>query len=140
MKLSLLELISLGRKYMHLWPERNELNGYFAEYRAVKISRLVCKVMPGLALFCLLMQLYFGSMAILPQALLYSLCLISFPLQALIFMGVKADKFLPPALASWYKEGVAQINQNGGEIKLSTQRPRYLDLAYLLNVSFQSKF
>jgi len=139
MKLSVLELISLGRKYMNLWPERTELNGYFAEYQAVKVSRLVCQFMPGLALFCLIMQLYFGSLAILPQALLYSLCLISFPLQALIFMGIKADKFLPPALANWYKESVARVNQSGGEIKLSTQRPRYLDLAYLLSLTFKSQ-
>ena len=134
MKLSVLEIISLGRKYMNLWPERAELNEYFAEYRVVKFSRLVCKVIPGLALFCLIMQLYFGSMLVLPQALLYSLFLLSFPLQALIFMGIKADKFLPPALASWYKESVARVNQSGGDIKLSTQRPRYLDLAQLFTL------
>jgi len=104
------------------------------------MSRLVCQVMPCLALFCLIMQLYFGSIAILSQALLYSLCIMSFPLQALIFMGIKADKFLPPALANWYKESVARINQNGGEIKLSTQRPRYLDLAQLLNLTFQNRY
>tara|TARA_R110000737_G_C14583833_1_gene486195 strand:- start:784 stop:1215 length:432 start_codon:yes stop_codon:yes gene_type:complete len=140
MKLSVLEIISLGRKYMNLWPSRAELGEYFAEYQAVKMSRLVCQVMPGLALFCLIMQLYFGSIAILSQALLYSLCIMSFPLQALIFMGIKADKFLPPALANWYKESVARINQNGGEIKLSTQRPRYLDLAQLLNLTFQNRY
>ena len=140
MKLSLLEIISLGRKYISLWPTRAELGEYFVEYQAVKISRLVCKVMPGLALFCLILQLYFGSMAALPQALLYSLCMLSFPLQALILMGIKADKFLPPALANWYKESVARVNQSGGDIKLSTQRPRYLDLAQLLNLTFQKSY
>lgn len=124
---------------MHLWPERAELEQYFADYQAVKMSRLVCQVMPGLALFCFTIQLYLGSMTVLPQALLYSLCILSFPLQALMFMGVKADKFLPPALASWYKESVAKVNQSGGEVKLSTQRPRYLDLASLLNLTFQDK-
>ena len=138
MKLSVFEIITLGRKYMSLWPARAELEQYFADYQAVKVSRLVCRVMPGLALFCFIMQLYLGSMAILPQALLYSLCILSFPLQALIFMGVKADKFLPPALSSWYKESVAKVNQNGGEVKLSTQRPRYLDLAHLLNLTFKN--
>lgn len=125
---------------MNLWPERAELNEYFAEYRVVKFSRLICKVIPGLALFCLIMQLYFGSMVVLPQALLYSLFLLSFPVQALIFMGIKADKFLPPGLASWYKESVARVNQSGGDIKLSTQRPRYLDLAQLLNLTYNNRF
>ena len=78
-------------------------------------------------------------MTVLPQALLYSLCILSFPLQALMFMGVKADKFLPPALASWYKESVAKVNQGGGDVKLSTQRPRYVDLAYLLNLTLHDK-
>lgn len=140
MKLSILEIISLGRKYMNLWPSRVELGEYFMEYHAVKVSRLVCKVMPGLALFCLILQLYFGSMSALPQALLYTLCIMSFPLQALIFMGIKADKFLPPALANWYKESVARVNQSGGDIKLSTQRPRYLDLAHLLSLSFKNSY
>lgn len=139
MKLSVFEIITLGRKYMNLWPTRAELEQYFADYRAVKVSRLVCKVMPGLALFCFIMQMYFGSTAVLPQALLYSFCILSFPLQALIFMGVKADKFLPPALANWYKESVAKVNQGGGHVKLSTQRPRYLDLAHLLNLTYQDK-
>ncbi|WP_085297100.1 terminus macrodomain insulation protein YfbV [Cognaticolwellia mytili] len=138
MKLSVFEIIKLGRKYMHLWPVRAELDQYFVDYQAVKMSRLVCQVMPGLAAFCFVIQLYLGSMTVLPQALLYSLCILSFPLQALMFMGVKADKFLPPALASWYKESVAKVNQSGGEVKLSTQRPRYLDLASLLNLTFQN--
>lgn len=122
---------------MSLWPSRAELGEYFAEYQMVKVSRLVCKVMPGLALFCLIMQLYFGSMSVLPQALLYTLCILSFPLQALILLGIKADKFLPPGLEGWYKESVARVNQSGGNIKLSTQRPRYLDLAQLLNLTFK---
>jgi uncharacterized membrane protein YfbV (UPF0208 family) len=140
MNLSFLEIILLGRKYINLWPTRTELGEYFADYQAVKVSRLVCKIMPGLALFCFIMQLYFGSWSVLPQALLYSLCILSFPLQALIFMGIKADKFLPPGLASWYKESVARVNQSGGDLKLSTQRPRYLDLAQLLNLTFQNRY
>jgi hypothetical protein len=54
-------------------------------------------------------------------------------------LGVKADKFLPPALANWYREGVAKINQQGGNIKLSIQKPRYIDLAELLHLTYQQK-
>lgn len=139
MKLSVFEIITLGRKYIYLWPARVELEVYFADYQAVKISRLICRVMPGLALFCFIMQIYFGSIAVLPQALLYSCCILSFPLQALIFMGLKADKFLPPGLESWYKESVAKVNQNGGSVKLSTQRPRFMDLAHLLHLTFRDQ-
>lgn len=140
MKLSIIEIIQLGYKYINLWPARAELEQYFAEYRTIKVSRLVCRVMPGVALFSVIMQLYFGSSAILSQALVYGLFMLSFPLQALLIMGVKADKFLPPALANWYKEGVAKVNEGGGSIKLSVQRPRYIDLASLLNLTYKNQF
>jgi uncharacterized membrane protein YfbV (UPF0208 family) len=136
MKLTVYEIIKLGQKYLKLWPERAELEQHFVEYRTIKISRLVCKTMPGIALFSFIMQVYIGSSDIIVQALVYSLFMLSFPIQALVLMGVNADKFLPPALASWYKESVARVNESGGQLRLSTQRPRYLDLANLLNVTY----
>lgn len=141
MKLSVIDIIKLGRRYINLWPEHAELEHYFVDYKIIKISRLVCRTMPGLALFSFIMQLYFGSTEVLAQALVYSLFMLSFPVQAMVLMGVKADKYLPPALASWYKESVAKVNQSGGKIKLSTSRPRYFDLAYLLNITYaQNQF
>ncbi len=138
MELSLLDIIKLGYRYIKLWPERIELAEYFKEYRAVQIGRIACNYLPGLALFVFVMQLYFGSLAILPQALVYTLFILTMPIQALVVLGLKADKFLPPGLASWYKEGVAKFNQKGGSIKLSESKPRYIDLAYLLNVTYKS--
>ncbi len=53
------------------------------------------------------------------------------PLQTCNMMGLQADKFLPPALAAWYKEGVAKINQQGGDVKLSVNKPKYFGLSKL---------
>ena len=58
------------------------------------------------------------------------------PVQALVILGVKADKILPPSLSTWYKEGVAKINEQGGNITLLLSKPRYIDLAKLLNLSY----
>lgn len=138
MNLSVLEIISLGRKYMQLWPQQSELASYFDEYRAVQVCRLVCRTLPGLAIFIFIMQLYLGSIALLPQALVYSIFMLSLPVQGLVILGVKADKLLPPSLASWYKESVAKVNESGGDVKLSVQKPKYLDLAKLLNISYKS--
>ena len=141
MKLNVVQLIKLGSKYQKLWPERAELANYFAEYRTIQTSRLVCRHMPAVALVTLVFQLYLGSYEILAQALTVFLLMLSMPVQALVMLGLQADKFLPPGLATWYKEGVAKFNQQGGSIKLSTQKPRYFDLAQLLNLSAQqSKF
>ncbi|NQZ79483.1 MAG: DUF412 domain-containing protein [Colwellia sp.] len=138
MNMSVVDIIKLGRKYMNLWPQRIELANYFSEYRVVQVGRFACRYLPGLAVFIFIMQLYLGSIAVLPQAVVYSLFILSIPVQALVTLGVKADKFLPPGLASWYKEGVAKVNEGGGEIKLSVLRPRYLDLAKLLNITYTS--
>lgn len=138
MNMSVVEIIKLGRKYINTWPKRAELASYFAEYRTVQLGRFACNYLPGLALFSLIMQLYLGSVSLLPQALVYSLFILSIPMQVLVMLGVKADKFLPPALASWYKEGVAKVNEGGGDIKLSVHNPRYLDLANLLNVTYST--
>lgn len=134
--MNVVEIVKLGRRYMQLWPEKAELASYFEEYRSIQISRLVCRYLPGIALFVLIMKLYLGGVQLLPQSLVYTLFILSIPVQALVMLGVKADKFLPPALSNWYKEGVAKINQSGGQIKLSMQKPRYIDLAMLLNVSY----
>jgi hypothetical protein len=138
MRMSVFEIIKLGRKYLQLWPEKVELASYFEEYRAIQVSRLVCKYLPGLTLFIFIIQLYFGGFHALPQAIVYALFILSIPVQALVILGIKADKFLPPGLASWYKEAVAKMNQQGGQIKLSLTKPRYLDLASLLNSSYSS--
>ncbi|MDG1751779.1 MAG: terminus macrodomain insulation protein YfbV [Thalassotalea sp.] len=134
--MNVVEIIKLGQRYKQLWPEKVELASYFEEYRSIQVSRLVCRYLPGLALFIFIMQLYLGGIQQLPQSIVYAFFILSIPVQALVMLGVKADKFLPPALANWYKEGVAKINQSGGDIKLSVQKPRYFDLAQLLNVSY----
>jgi len=134
--MSVVEIFKLGRKYMHLWPEKAELARYFNEYRAIQIARIVYKYFPGLALFVLIMQLYLGGAELLPQALVYTFFILSMPAQAMVMLGVKADKYLPPSLAAWYKEGVARVNESGGRIKLSAHKPRYLDLATLINISY----
>ncbi|WP_019027704.1 terminus macrodomain insulation protein YfbV [Colwellia piezophila] len=160
MNISVVQLIKLGQKYLSLWPDKPELTQYFQDYRGVQSARFICRYFPALAMFTFIMQLYVASgypmgqgsinnaMQALPQALVYGLFLISMPVQALVFSGVKADKFLPPALASWYHSGLAKVKQQVTEKKglgskndnaiadLATYKPRYIDLAKLLQLTF----
>ena len=138
MNISVIALIKLGMKYMKLWPERAELANYFADYRAVQMSRFTYRFFPGLALLTIILPFGLGYAELVPQMLVYGLFIGSMPLQALVILGVKADKFLPASLASWYKEGVAKYNQQGGNIKFSVHKPRYIDLATLLNASYKT--
>ncbi len=154
MNLSVVQLISLGQRYIKLWPEKAELAQYFSDYRAVQTARYVCRYFPALALFTFIMQLYFASgyltgvgsidkaLAALPQALVYGLFLLSIPIQALVVLGVKADKFLPPSLASWYRSGLEKAKEQGGGnllSKLVVAKPRFIDLAQLLQLTFTSQ-
>lgn len=178
MNISVVQLIKLGQKYLQLWPEKIELANYFVDYRAVQSARFVCRYFPALALFTVLMQLYFASglflgpeglslaaidnvLLALPKALVYGLFLLSLPVQALVVSGVKADKLLPPSLASWYRSGLEKVKQQNAmknsenethfhdqndisrEIntinQLAVYKPRYIDLAQLLQLTFASK-
>ena len=181
MNISVVELIKLGQKYLQLWPDKAELARYFADYRAVQSARFVCRYFPALALFTVLMQLYFSSglflgqevlgqasldraLSALPQALIYGLFLLSLPVQALVVSGVKADKLLPPSLASWYRSGLEKAKQqsamknanidpaynapnsyknNDSDAytinKLTVYKPRYIDLAQLLQLTFAAR-
>jgi uncharacterized protein len=135
--MSVYQLIQLGRKYLRLWPQRAELANYFNEYQIIIFSRFVFRYFPALAILTLLLPVIFNVESAYPQTFFYAIFIASIPLQALVMLGVKADKFLPPSLATWYKEGVARVNEQGGSIKLSLQKPRYVDLAQLLNLSYQ---
>ncbi len=134
--MSIFEIIKLGQKYLKSWPEKPELIQYFSDYRAVQSCRFVCRYFPVLAVLTVILQLYLGSWQALPQAMVYGVFLLSMPVQAYIILGVKADKFLPQSLANWYREGVAKVNEQGGNIKLSIYKPRYIDLAQLLQLTY----
>ena len=131
------KLIQLGKKYLQLWPQKSELISYFNEYQIIVFSRFVFRYFPSLAIITLLLPVIFHVNNAYPHMFFYALFIASIPIQALVMLGVKADKYLPPALASWYKESVARVNQQGGDIKLSLKKPRYFDLALLLNQSYQ---
>lgn len=154
MNLSVVQIIKLGQQYLNLWPEKPELRHYFADYQSIQISRFVCRYFPAMALFTFIMQLFFGSgyylgqgsagnvMSSLGQALLYGLFMLSIPVQALVMLGVKADKLLPPSLASWYRSGLEKAREQGNNTalsKLAVYKPRYIDLAELLQLTFAQR-
>jgi uncharacterized membrane protein YfbV (UPF0208 family) len=150
MNKSIFDIIRSGQKFMNLWPKRPELVNYFAEYRSVVVSRYVCHTMPALAIFVMVIQLYLAGFEQLSQALVYGIFILSLPVQALLLLGKKAQQELPPALASWYREGVSKLKEQGStkriteqinkqNIQLSMKRPSYMELALLLNLIYQNR-
>ena len=137
MKMSLLQIIQLGRKYLKLWPESPELLQYFSEYRQITVSRFVCRYSWHFAGLIVALPFVTNITELYSQSIASALFISSMPVQAYIMLGLQADKYLPPSLASWYKEGVARINEQGGSIKLSVNKPKYIDLVSLLDISYR---
>jgi uncharacterized membrane protein YfbV (UPF0208 family) len=138
-----------GQQFVRLWPKRPELAMYFAEYRAVVLTRMLARYFPFFALTIFSFMLYYGGQEYLSQALVYSLFVLGMPLQALLLQGKKSQQPLPPALANWYRQGVSRLQQQRQQaekllsspeedIKLSLQRPSYMNLAQLLHLSYLS--
>ena len=138
MNMSLFQIVQLGRKYLKLWPDKNELLQYFSEYRQIAISRFVCRYSVHFAVLIIALPFVANAGHMLSQALACGMFVLSMPIQVFIMLGLQADKHLPPALASWYKEGVARVNEQGGKLALSVNKPRYLDLVNLLSLTYGS--
>ncbi|WP_226960744.1 terminus macrodomain insulation protein YfbV [Thalassotalea sp. LPB0316] len=136
--MSVIELIKLGHRYLKLWPERAELSQYFQEYYAITLARFVWRNFLGFSLFIVLFFTLVTGQSDLQLLVFYTIFALSMPVQVLVVLGVKADKDLPPGLSAWYKEGLARFNEKGGNLELSTGRPKYIDLAKLLNITYQS--
>lgn len=137
MNISVIDLIKLGHRYLKLWPERTELAEYFQEYRSVMMARIIWRNFAGFCLFILLFYTLIVGSADIGLLVFYFVFALSMPVQMLVILGVKADKDLPPGLSAWYKEGLARFNEKGGEVELSAHKPKYIDLAKLLHLTYE---
>ncbi|MFC1234923.1 terminus macrodomain insulation protein YfbV [Vibrio sp. F74] len=136
-KPGLIHSLRSGQKYMDIWPMRKELSPIFPEHRIIKATRFGIKVMPAVAMISLLMQLSFQNMQAMPQAVVVALFAISLPLQGIWWLGNRSNTKLPPALAGWYRELHQKIQESGFALEPAKAKPRYKELAVLLNRAFR---
>lgn len=126
-----------GQKYMETWPMRKELNLLFPEQRIIKATRFGVKVMPAIAAISVLTQMAFNNYNAMPQAVIIALFAISMPIQGMWWLGNRANTQLPPALAGWYREIYQKISESGFALEPMKSRPRYKELAQILNRAFR---
>lgn len=136
-KVGLVTSLKSGQKYMDAWPMRKELNLLFPEQRIIKATRFAIKVMPAIAAISVLTQMVFNNAQAMPQAVLISLFAISLPLQGVWWLGNRANTQLPPALANWYLEIHQKITDAGIALEPAKMKPRYKELANILNRAFR---
>ncbi|GAD80340.1 hypothetical protein VEZ01S_33_00420 [Vibrio ezurae NBRC 102218] len=123
--------------YMNLWPMRKELSPMFPEHRVITATRFGVRVMPAVAAISVLTQFTFHNGAGLPQAIVVALFAISLPIQGFWWLGTRSNTLLPPALATWYREIHQKILDSGVLLEPAKAKPRYKELAQLLNRAFR---
>ncbi|WPC75224.1 terminus macrodomain insulation protein YfbV [Vibrio porteresiae] len=126
-----------GQKYMDTWPVRKELNLIFPEQRIIKATKFAVKVMPAVAAIGVLTQMVFHNLDAMPQAIVTALFAMSLPLQGIWWLGNRANTQLPPSLATWYRELHQKIVESGCALEPMKARPRYKELATILNRAFR---
>ena len=126
-----------GQKYMETWPMRKELSAIFPEQRIIKATRFGVKVMPAIAAISVLTQMAFNNYSALPQAIVVALFALSMPLQSMWWLGNRSNTQLPPSLATWYREIHQKITESGCALEPAKSRPRYKELAQILNRAFR---
>jgi len=126
-----------GQQYMATWPIRKELALMFPEPRYIKATKFATRVMPAIAVMSVLSQMAFNNYPALPQAIAVALFALTMPLQGLWWLGKRSRTVLPPSLASWYREIHEKILSEGYVLQPLKARPRYMELAQVLNRAFK---
>ncbi|WP_438454196.1 terminus macrodomain insulation protein YfbV [Vibrio alginolyticus] len=136
-KVGLIHSLKDGQNYMEIWPVRKELSAIFPEQRIIKATRFGIKVMPAVAAISVLTQMAFNNYHALPQSIVVALFAISLPLQGIWWLGARSNTKLPPSLAFWYRELHQKIVETGFALEPVKARPRYKELAIILNRAFR---
>ncbi|WP_038172766.1 MULTISPECIES: terminus macrodomain insulation protein YfbV [Vibrio] len=136
-KVGLVHSLRDGQKYMDTWPIRKELTMLFPEQRIIKATRFGVKVMPAIAAISVLTQMAFNNYPSMPQSVIIALFAISMPIQGMWWLGNRANTELPPSLAGWYREIHQKIADSGFALEPLKSRPRYKELAQILNRAFR---
>lgn len=122
---SLWQVLQSGQKYAALWPHHSVVAA-MTETRVVPAVKFAAKFMPALAVINFLVQWQWQDEALLPQAIVTSLFLLSLPLQGWYWLGRRALSPLDPRLKHWYLELTKKL-------KMQPQaKPIRMDLARVL--------
>jgi hypothetical protein len=132
------DLIKQGDIYLQAWPRQKSLYSLFIDSKIACCTRLLIKVIPALVIFSITLTISLPSaISSWPVTATFVLFCIGLPVQGLIWLGVRSQEFLPIKLFAWYMEIHSRLNALSDQQFRALARPRYLDLAHLLNNAFR---
>ncbi len=135
-QVGLIHSLKDGQSYMEIWPARKELNAIFPEQRIIKATRFGIKVMPAVAAISVLTQMAFNNYDALPQAIVVALFAISMPLQGMWWLAVVPTPNCP-CISLLVSRIASKITETGFALEPVKARPRYKELAVILNRAFR---
>ncbi len=136
MAINIFKTLKEGQDYSKLWPQEASLNAIFPEPKIIAATRFGIQYMPPVSIAVVAIVLNLMGQHALPQAVAMGLMVLSFPVQGLYWLGMRAKTDLPPQTGAWYREIHTKMQQNGCNLQQLEKKPTYRSLAYLLKVAF----
>tara|TARA_R110001583_G_scaffold6618_1_gene33518 strand:+ start:21748 stop:22197 length:450 start_codon:yes stop_codon:yes gene_type:complete len=130
-------IVRQGDLYLRIWPKQKTLNCLFIDSKIAFYTRLSIKLVPAFIMLIISFNIYFPNMLDWSATATLVLFLMGLPVQGLYWLGKRSSDFLPNKLLPWYVAIEKKLNRNNSKDGIMAQRPRYLDLAFLLKNAFK---
>jgi len=131
------DLVKKGDQYLKTWPKQSCLYSLFIDSKMVCYTQLLIKIFPIfivlVASLYILLPAYFSW----PSTATFILFLIGLPIHCLLWLGKRSQQTLSPSLFAWYVEIIEVVNGKQSGQQVMVDKPRFIDLAKLLNRGFK---
>lgn len=124
--------LHVGVHYKKTFPITHPLTAFWPERRVIRWSKLAEQVLPAVAMIGLMVQLQFNGLDFVPMALVQALFVLSLPVQAWYWLGLRALTPLPPPVQSMYQDYAERLAAMGVQVPASSGQRNYQQLAELL--------
>ncbi|RBW46520.1 DUF412 domain-containing protein [Psychromonas sp. B3M02] len=131
------DLVKKGEHYLKTWPKQACLYSLFIDSKMVCYTQLLIKIFPVFIVLVASLYIIFPVYFSWPSTATFILFLIGLPIHCLLWLGKRSQQTLSPSLFAWYVEIIEVLNgkQPGQQVMLD--KPRFIDLAKLLNRGFK---
>lgn len=116
---------------------QKQLYALFPECRIIAATKFGMKVMPGIAVFVVAIQLHYLGFEALAQSITMGIFFLSMPIQGLLWLGHRSQQELPIHISTWYKEIYAKMQVQGCQLQRPSAKPNFKELAVLLRTAFK---
>lgn len=131
------DLLKKGEQYLKVWPKQNCLYSLFIDSKMVCYTQLLIKIFPIFIVLVASLYIIFPLYFSWASTATFIFFLIGLPVHCLLWLGKRSQQMLSPALFTWYVEIIEVLNGKQPGQQVMIDKPRFIDLAKLLNRGFK---